>query len=133
MSAQQDSAQSLAALSPAPSSALSLQMSYSEPGWLFTLTAHSVKTKALVSGRLPFNLLAYFSLLLIFPKGRRNMFATLLFRQLYFNLETKQIKEVILTWRFLMCFKVNKDTVQLKIDINHKLTVCFALGYPQYP
>ena len=47
-------------------------------------------------------------------------FATLLFRQLYFNLETEQINEVALTWSVLMYFKVNKDTVQLKIDVNHK-------------
>ena len=57
---------------------------------------------------------------LFFPKGGIS-FATLLFRQLYSNLETKQINEVALTWSDLTYFKVNKDTVQLKIDVNHKL------------
>ena len=54
------------------------------------------------------------------PKGGIS-FATLLFRQLYSNLETKQFNEVALTWSDLTYFKVNKDTVQLKIDVNHKL------------
>ena len=57
---------------------------------------------------------------LFFPKGEIS-FATLLFRQLYSNLETRQINEVALTWSVLMYFKVNKDTGQLKIDVNHKL------------
>lgn len=111
-------AQSLAPLSRAPSLLLSHYKCHVQNwGWLFILTVHSLKFKALGSRSLPFKVLAYF-LLFVFPKGRSKFWY--ISDNSILILETK-INEVALIWSFLMYFKVNKDTVQLKTDINHKL------------